>query len=78
MVKRICQCGSALTGFVVVAHKIGRHYTIVRTRESDLLPANQDHGEFVLGRGYWVFQVRAVNAEGESEPSDYSALVQPR
>ncbi len=70
--------GSALTGYVVLAHKIGSDGRVVRTLRSAELEASPTRGEFRMPRGRWSYQVLALNALGESQPSDFSRVVKPR
>jgi hypothetical protein len=70
--------GSPLTAYVVLAHKVDADGFIVDTLSSDALSPSVTKQAFKLRKGRWAFQVIAVNAEGESDPSGYSAIVRAR
>lgn len=69
--------GSEVTGYRMLGHKI-KDGRIVRSLTSKELPADRLRAEFEMPRGRWAFQVIALNAEGESEPSGFSRTIKPR
>ena len=70
--------GSALTGYVVLAHKIRSGGSVARTLTSEDLSPGRTRAVFRMPRGRWAFQVLALNALGAGEPSEFSRTIRPR
>jgi hypothetical protein len=70
--------GSRVTGYQVRALRIGPHGKVVSVRTSSRLGARVRARTMPLERGVYRFQVRAINAVGNSPWSSRSKAVRAR
>ncbi|CAB4693935.1 MAG: hypothetical protein F2667_03050 [Actinobacteria bacterium] len=69
--------GSRILGYTVYAHKVNGRNQIVKTKTFEV-DATVTAVSIKLGTGFWAFQVLAYNEVGDSDLSDFSAVVQAR